>query len=72
MPRSRFRSRWAAESATLDASAGVLAPAADRVILGTAAVERPGAARRACGRFPGRIAVGIDARDGKRRGERLD
>lgn len=35
-----------------------------RVILGTAAVKNPELVRLACARFPGRIAVGIDARDG--------
>lgn len=36
-----------------------------RVILGTAAVRDPGFVREACRRFPGRVAVGIDARGGK-------
>jgi phosphoribosylformimino-5-aminoimidazole carboxamide ribotide isomerase len=36
-----------------------------RVILGTLALHNPGVVREACRRFPGRIAVGIDARDGK-------
>ncbi len=36
-----------------------------RVILGTAAVENPALVRDACRAYPGRIAVGIDARDGK-------
>lgn len=36
-----------------------------RVILGTAAVRDPDLVRRACREFPGQIAVGIDARDGK-------
>ena len=36
-----------------------------RVILGTAAVRDPGLVRKAARRFPGRIAVGIDARDGQ-------
>jgi phosphoribosylformimino-5-aminoimidazole carboxamide ribotide isomerase len=36
-----------------------------RVILGTAAVRNPGLVRAACKVFPGRIAVGIDARGGK-------
>jgi phosphoribosylformimino-5-aminoimidazole carboxamide ribotide isomerase len=36
-----------------------------RVILGTAAVRDPALVREACAKFPGRIAVGIDARDGK-------
>ena len=35
-----------------------------RVILGTAAVKNPELVREACAAFPGRIAVGLDARDG--------
>lgn len=35
-----------------------------RVILGTAAVKNPELVSEACQKFPGRIAVGIDARDG--------
>jgi len=37
----------------------------DRVILGTAAVRNPDLVREAARDFPGCIAVGIDARDGK-------
>jgi phosphoribosylformimino-5-aminoimidazole carboxamide ribotide isomerase len=36
-----------------------------RVILGTVAVREPDLVRRACRAFPGRIAVGIDAREGR-------
>ena len=36
-----------------------------RVILGTVAVEDPGLVRRAAAAFPGQVAVGIDARDGR-------
>lgn len=36
-----------------------------RVILGTVAVRDPALVREACARFPGRVAVGIDARGGK-------
>jgi phosphoribosylformimino-5-aminoimidazole carboxamide ribotide isomerase len=42
-----------------------LAEGVRRVILGTAALRDPGLVREACRRFPGRVAVGIDARDGK-------
>jgi phosphoribosylformimino-5-aminoimidazole carboxamide ribotide isomerase len=35
-----------------------------RVILGSAAAKNPALVREACRTFPGRIAVGIDARDG--------
>jgi phosphoribosylformimino-5-aminoimidazole carboxamide ribotide isomerase len=37
----------------------------ERVILGTAAVRDPDFVRTACRAAPGRIAVGIDARDGR-------
>ncbi len=36
-----------------------------RVILGTAAVRDPDLVRRACREYPGRIAVGLDARGGR-------
>ena len=36
-----------------------------RVILGTVALSDPGLVREACGKYPGRIVVGIDARGGK-------
>lgn len=35
-----------------------------RVILGTVAVKNPQLVREACRKFPGRIAVGVDAREG--------
>ena len=41
-----------------------LAAGVRRVILGSAAVRDPALVREACRRFPGRIVVGIDARDG--------
>ncbi|HEX3973416.1 MAG TPA: 1-(5-phosphoribosyl)-5-[(5-phosphoribosylamino)methylideneamino]imidazole-4-carboxamide isomerase [Stellaceae bacterium] len=36
-----------------------------RVILGTAALTNPDLVKEACRKFPGKVAVGIDARDGK-------
>ena len=42
-----------------------LAKGIRRVILGTVAVRESKLVREACSRFPGRIAVGIDARGGK-------
>ena len=36
-----------------------------RVILGTAALKNPALVKEACRKFPGKIAVGIDAKDGK-------
>jgi phosphoribosylformimino-5-aminoimidazole carboxamide ribotide isomerase len=37
----------------------------DRVIIGTAAVRNPELVNQAANAFPGRVAVGLDARDGK-------
>lgn len=42
-----------------------LAKGISRVILGTVALTKPALVKEACKRFPGRIAVGIDARGGK-------
>ncbi len=42
-----------------------LAKGLARVILGTVAVRDPGLVKEACAKFPGKIAVGIDARAGK-------
>ena len=42
-----------------------LALGIDRVVLGTAALRDPELVRRAAREFPGRIVVGIDARDGR-------
>ncbi|MEE9591395.1 MAG: 1-(5-phosphoribosyl)-5-[(5-phosphoribosylamino)methylideneamino]imidazole-4-carboxamide isomerase [Thermodesulfobacteriota bacterium] len=39
-------------------------PRVKRVIIGTAAYNNPALIERLCKEFPGRIAVGIDARDG--------
>jgi phosphoribosylformimino-5-aminoimidazole carboxamide ribotide isomerase len=36
----------------------------DRIILGTAAIENPAFVQEACLSFPGKIIVGIDAKDG--------
>jgi phosphoribosylformimino-5-aminoimidazole carboxamide ribotide isomerase len=44
---------------------GWLGEGVARVIIGTAAVRDPGFVREAAKKFPGRIAVGIDARAGK-------
>jgi phosphoribosylformimino-5-aminoimidazole carboxamide ribotide isomerase len=44
---------------------GWLAAGVARVILGTAALRDPGLVRAACKRFPGKVAVAIDARNGK-------
>jgi len=44
---------------------GWLAKGVTRVIIGTAAVRNPALVRDAAKRYPGRVAVGLDARDGK-------
>jgi phosphoribosylformimino-5-aminoimidazole carboxamide ribotide isomerase len=45
--------------------AGWLEKGIDRVIIGTAAVRDPALVKEAAKKFPGRVAVGLDARDGK-------
>ncbi len=44
---------------------GMLTLGVQRVILGSAAVSRPELVNEACRAFPGRICVGIDAKDGR-------
>ncbi|MPZ40063.1 MAG: 1-(5-phosphoribosyl)-5-[(5-phosphoribosylamino)methylideneamino]imidazole-4-carboxamide isomerase [Rhizobiales bacterium] len=44
---------------------GWLGRGVDRVIIGTAAVRDPELVKAASRQFPGRVAVGLDARDGK-------
>lgn len=50
---------------TLATAADWLDRGVRRVILGTAALRYPDLVAAACADFPGRIAVGIDARDGR-------
>jgi phosphoribosylformimino-5-aminoimidazole carboxamide ribotide isomerase len=50
---------------TVERAGALLGMGVDRVIFGTAALEQPEVVADACRRFAGRIAVGIDARDGK-------
>jgi phosphoribosylformimino-5-aminoimidazole carboxamide ribotide isomerase len=45
--------------------AGWLEKGINRVIIGTAAVRDPALVKEAAKKFPGRVAVGLDARDGK-------
>lgn len=42
-----------------------LAAGAERVVLGTAVVQDAGLLEEACRRFPGRVIVGVDAKDGR-------
>lgn len=50
---------------TMDDMDEVLGLGIQRVILGTAAVNNPQLVREALQKYPGRIAVGIDAKDGR-------
>lgn len=50
---------------TVDDVEELLAAGANRVVLGTIALEDPGAMRKACKRFGERIAVSLDARGGE-------
>jgi phosphoribosylformimino-5-aminoimidazole carboxamide ribotide isomerase len=52
------------DAAAVDA---VLAAGAARAVLGTVAVQDPDLARDLCRAYPGRIAIGLDARDGRLR-----
>jgi phosphoribosylformimino-5-aminoimidazole carboxamide ribotide isomerase len=47
---------------TADAAAALLDVGVARVVVGTAAVERPALVEELCGEYPGRVAVGLDAR----------
>lgn len=49
---------------TMEIAADWLARGVRRIVLGTAALKDPDLVISACRRWPGRIAVGIDARDG--------
>lgn len=49
----------------LDTIAMWLGKGVSRVILGTVAVRDPELVREACRQFPGRVVVGMDARDGR-------
>jgi phosphoribosylformimino-5-aminoimidazole carboxamide ribotide isomerase len=49
----------------MDMIANWLSAGVSRVILGTAALRNPVLVKEACRVFPGQIAVGIDAKDGK-------
>lgn len=50
---------------TLEAVEALFAAGGERAILGTVALRDPGLVREAARRWPGRIVVGLDARDGK-------
>jgi phosphoribosylformimino-5-aminoimidazole carboxamide ribotide isomerase len=44
---------------------GLISIGINRIILGTAVIEKPSLLKDACARYPGRILAGIDAKDGK-------
>jgi len=50
---------------TVERAAELIELGVERVIFGTVALTEPQVVEAACRRFPGRIAVGIDAREGK-------
>jgi phosphoribosylformimino-5-aminoimidazole carboxamide ribotide isomerase len=50
---------------SMDDAAALLDHGVARVVLGTAAAERPALVRQAAERWPGRVAVGLDHRDGE-------
>lgn len=50
---------------TVARAAELIEQGVDRVIFGTVALTNAAVVEEACQRFPGRIAVGIDARDGR-------
>jgi phosphoribosylformimino-5-aminoimidazole carboxamide ribotide isomerase len=50
---------------SLERADALLAIGLDRVILGTVAIEQPALVRELAARHPGRIVVGIDARNGR-------
>ena len=50
---------------SLERAEQLLACGLDRVILGTVAIEQPDLVRSLAERYPGRIVVGIDAKDGR-------
>ncbi|MCE5335544.1 MAG: 1-(5-phosphoribosyl)-5-[(5-phosphoribosylamino)methylideneamino]imidazole-4-carboxamide isomerase [Desulfobacteraceae bacterium] len=49
---------------TLENAEAYLSGGVARVILGTVALRQPELVTQACGAYPGRIALGLDARDG--------
>ena len=50
---------------TLDACARVLGLGARFVVMGTAAIKTPAVVKEACARYPKRVVVAVDAREGK-------
>lgn len=49
----------------MDRAADFIERGAARIVLGTAALKDPDFVREACRAFPGKVAIGLDARNGK-------
>ncbi len=64
LQRARFPVQLGGGIRDMKTVEGWLAKGVARVIIGTAAVRDPGFVREAAKAFPGKVAVGIDARDG--------
>lgn len=43
---------------------GIISIGVNRIILGTVAIEKPELVKEACKKYPGKVLVGIDAKDG--------
>ena len=50
---------------TMERAAGFIEQGAARIVLGTAALKDPDFVRQACREYPGKVAIGLDARNGK-------
>lgn len=50
---------------SLETAAAYLDAGVERVVVGSVAIERPDVLEEMAGRFPGRIVLGLDARDGR-------
>lgn len=50
---------------TIERAAGWIEKGVARIVLGTAALKDPDFVRQACKAFPGKVAIGLDARNGK-------
>jgi len=50
---------------SIDTASAYLDAGVERVVVGSVAIERPDLLEQMAGRFPGRIVLGLDARDGR-------
>lgn len=65
LARVRMKLQLGGGIRTVDQVDAWLSMGISRVILGTVALKNPSLVKEACRLFPGRIAVGIDAKDGR-------